>query len=131
MTNLKEKLILEEDEEKVLPDAVVSEPITVEVEEEPKPEVEDLGIASTLNNLIKKTYENIDFINSVVVTIADLCDGEKCESTLLVLNELLDDEHRHIGQLQKVVELYSNSAEKIEDGKEEAEEIINNGEVEE
>lgn len=120
--SVKNESLTEED----LPDAKLEEPITIKVEEEPKQEVEDLGISSTLNDLIQKTYENIDFINSVVVTIADLCDGEKCENTLLILNDILDDEHTHIGQLQKLSELYSDNAEKIEDGKEKAEEIINN-----
>ena len=124
MTNLKEKLILEEVD--VLPDAVLDEPITISTEEEPKEEVADLGISSTINDLIQKKYEDVNFINSIVVTIADLCEGEKCEEALVILNNLLDDEHTHIGQLQKLSELFSSNAEKVEDGKIEAEEIINN-----
>lgn len=124
MTNLKEKLILKEED--ILPPAELEEPIVVEEEPVVEPEVKDLGFATMLNDLIKRTYENIDAINSTIVTLADLCeDEEKCNQVKEVLGTILDDEHLHIGQLQKVSELFSDSVEKIEDGQEEVKEVIN------
>ena len=131
------KLKLVEDGED-LPDAVPSEPIVVsseppvETEEEtPKEEekvLESNAIASILNSLIVDEFEAVEGYNTAISTLTAE-DVEKYGDAIVILNDILNEENIHIGQLQEILKTISESASNIEDGEKEAQEVLNNEET--
>lgn len=112
---LREKLILEEPEDEVLPPALPDEPIVVstkpecEVEttlsdvEEPVEKVDDEiernAYASLLMNEISATYESIDRLNSIIATVTD----KFGEDVVSQLNSLVDGRTLEIGALHTIL----------------------------
>ena len=84
------------------------------------------GLVSVLNDLIKDEWEAVDFYNSAIVT-AQL---EGFTEIADVLYDILEEENVHIGQLQKCMEMLSTTTDKIKEGEKEAEEQLNDSEVE-
>lgn len=129
---IQEEVKVEDGED--LPDAVPSEPIVVsseppvETEEEtPKEEekvLESNAIASILNSLIVDEFEAVEGYNSAISTLTAE-DVEKYGDAIVILNDILDEENIHIGQLQEILKTISESASNIEDGEKEAQEVLN------
>lgn len=78
------------------------------------------GISTILIDAINKKWDSISNFNSIVVNLQ----AEGYDDMIDVINSILEDEHNHVGQLQKLVEILNPEAEEIEVGKEEAEETL-------
>ena len=111
--NLNESL--EEDIEDVV---ITDNSLTLE---EPTKDQINLGYSNLISSLIKSEYDAIEDYNSAISTIkAEGADEYMVE----VLKDILDEENIHVGQLQKLLQQVSESAENISKGEEEAEEQI-------
>ena len=78
------------------------------------------GISSMFMDLINQEYSLLSQYESAQVTLDDL--GEKRFDD--VLDYIKDDINIHIGMLQASIEELNPSAEKVDDGKEEADKLI-------
>ena len=76
-----------------------------------------------INDLIKDELEAIDGYTSAIATLTEYGD-EKYLKAVEIFKDIQEEENVHIGQLQEALKLFSHSAERIEDGKEEAKEVI-------
>ena len=103
----------------------ISEDVTISADEteEKTIEPEDNGISMIINNLIKDEYEAIDAYNSAITTFKDI---GKSDEAVSVLNDIVAEENIHVGQLQRLMELFDPNADKVSDGVEEASEQIEN-----
>lgn len=137
----KEEKEIDEPLDEPLPDAQPSEPIIVDTNvEEPiidepiiEPSIDkeavDNGIASMINNLIVDEFDAIEGYNSAIATVKELLPED--DSAIVVLNDILNEENVHVGQLQELLKTVSPSANEIESGKEEAQEVLEQEPVEE
>lgn len=139
MERLKEKIILEEPEK-----VEIEEPEKIEIEEPveelPQEGGADAGIASLLNSSIIDEFTTIDNYNSQIMTIKMLLEDEVLDldeetieayqDIITILTDIVDEEHIHIGQLQKALELVSPSSSFIKDGELEATEVIDGEPIE-
>lgn len=114
-----------ESEEKKLPDVVLNEPGVVSSEDEDKGQevFENSGIAGLINSLILDEFNAVDMYNSAITTLASM-ENENKDKVIAIINDILNEENIHIGQLQEVLKLVQPSAEKIEDGKDEAQDTL-------
>lgn len=98
---------------------IVDDTITDEApdKESPKNEV-DTGISNLLIDAIKDEFETIKLYNSIIEQIRI----EDREDIISILQDIVNEENVHVGQLQKALELYSPNADSIEHGSQEAEE---------
>ncbi len=78
------------------------------------------GISTILIDAINKKWDSISNFNSIIVNLQ----AEGYDDMIDVINSILEDEHNHVGQLQKLVEILNPEAEEIEVGKNEAEETL-------
>lgn len=83
------------------------------------------GITSLLFDAISKKYEFIDDLNSIKINSEE----ENFEDINPVIDSIIEDENNHIGKLQQLVDIMSNSEDTIEEGKAETIEIIDNPEI--
>lgn len=120
-----ESLKEDKEEEETLPDVVPEEPIVVSTEAESEVDevLEENAIVSLINSLLKDEFEAIDGYTSAISTLT-IEDKEKYEDAIKVLSDISLEENVHVGQLQEILKLVSSNAEAIEQGKEEAKEII-------
>ena len=81
----------------------------------------DNGIASTINSLIKDEWEAIEGYNSAIATLKQ---SNSHEDMVSVLTDIATEENKHVGQLQKLMELVSPNAGQIKVGEAEAEKQI-------
>lgn len=112
-------LTLNEDLFDDLPVALPEEPITVstEVVEEPTEGEVYNGVASMLITAINDEWETIKLYGDIIVNLT----AEGMDDIIPIIQDILDEENIHVGQLQSALELVSPSTSKIEDGEEEAE----------
>lgn len=103
----------------------VSEDVTVSTDEteEKTIEPEDNGVSMIINNLIRDEYDTIDAYNSAITTFKDIGNSDDAIS---VLNDIVAEENVHVGQLQRLMELFDPNADKVSDGVEEADKQIDN-----
>ena len=103
----------------------ISEDVSISTDEteEKTIEPENNGISMIINNLIKDEYEAIDAYNSAITTFKDI---GKSDEAISVLNDIVAEENIHVGQLQRLMELFDPNADKVSDGVEEASEQIEN-----
>lgn len=103
----------------------ISEDVSISTDEaeEKTIEPEDNGISMIINNLIKDEYEAIDGYNSAITTFKGI---GKSDEAISVLNDIVAEENIHVGQLQRLMELFDPNADKVSDGVEEADEQIDN-----
>lgn len=80
------------------------------------------GIVDILIDSINKKYDDIRDLNSLKVNL----DEENFEAMIPVIDSIVEDENNHIGKLQQLVDLLSDSENFIEEGKQETIEIIDN-----
>ena len=90
----------------------------VAVEEQPSTELICNGVANELSALIKDEWEAIEGYKNTIVNLQSIGGFDEIVS---VLEEIAGEEYVHVGQLQKLSELFSPQADKIADGQEEAE----------
>ena len=97
----------------------------------PSPETNDaMGIAATLNSLIRDEWEAIDGYNSSISTYRAMQEDGVEDSTIdfgaliKILEDIAQEEMNHVGMLQKAMETVSPNAEEIKGGEEEAEETL-------
>lgn len=95
-----------------------------EVKEEEKIEVPveaaNFGIASALNSLIQDEWQTIDAYSATICTVKEMGYTDMVNT----LEDILQEENLHVGQLQMLLQLVQPSAEKIDDGMKEAEEQV-------
>lgn len=100
------------DEEKVTP---ISEDMSEG--EKLQGDEEDTGVATVISDIINKEYE--------VVNTADALSHQIENSDVLdILEDVTNEAHEAIGKLQACLELFSPTADAIEDGAEEAEQVL-------
>lgn len=98
---------------------IVDDTITDEAPEKESPKNEvDTGISNLLIDAIKDEFETIKLYNSIIEQIRI----EGREDIISILQDIVNEENVHVGQLQKALELYSPNADSIEHGSQEAEE---------
>lgn len=78
------------------------------------------GINNLLIDAINKKWDSITDFNSIIVNLT----SEGYTDMISVIEDILEDEHKHIGQLQQLVETLSPVAAEIEVGKDEAAETL-------
>lgn len=104
---------------------IVLDPSTIEVTEDdivPSGPVtfEDSGITDLLLSLITDENEAIQGYNSFIATI----NGMGHDDFIPVINDIVNEEMNHIGMLQKLLQKVSPNASSIDQGKEEAEDLL-------
>lgn len=82
------------------------------------PALDDMGIATLLNSLIQDEWQAIQGYNDAIATLVV---EDNHEDILNVFKDIVDEEHIHIGQLQKALETIAPNAESIDKGEEEGE----------
>lgn len=98
---------------------IVDDTITDEAPEKESPKNEvDTGISNLLIDAIKDEFETIKLYNSIIEQIRI----EDRDDIISILQDIVNEENVHVGQLQKALELYSPNADSIEHGSQEAEE---------
>ena len=80
----------------------------------------ETGLADIIISSINKKWDSIRDLNSILVMLNDT----GYEEYAPVIEEILETENNHIGKLHHIVELLTPVTSNIEDGKQEAEEII-------
>ena len=112
---------------------VDGEEFTPEGEEEIKPSPETdaaMGIANTLNAMIRDEWEAIDGYNSSISTYRAMQEDKETagsidfDALIKILEDIAQEEMNHVGMLQKAMETVSPNAEEIKGGEEEAEETL-------
>lgn len=79
------------------------------------------AVADMMISAINAKYDHIRDLNSIVTTLEECGRSEYVD----IIKEMLENEHRMIGQLQEIVKEVSPEAEEVEVGKEEAEDSLN------
>ena len=102
------RLILPEDDEEVLPEVVLEEPLEVEISQEDL----DQALMSQYNNEISNIYNDIDNLNSILVSFDSLD-----EETKKTIEGIIEERYVHIGLLQSLAnDLDPKIKELIDDG---------------
>ena len=107
----------------------VEESIKVEEVESETKEDADTGIAGLLNTAIVDEWKTIDLYNSFIATFDDLAKAESLseeKKTQLsnIINDILHEELKHVGQLQTALEVVNQPIENIAKGAEEGKEQV-------
>ena len=99
----------------------------IDLDETPDaPEGEDVGISNMLNDLVIDELDAVNGYNSAIATIKDLPDVDGADDAVNVLSDIANEENMHIGEIQQLLKMFSDQAVSIDDGKKEAQEIIDN-----
>ncbi len=85
------------------------------------PAIDNMGIATLLNSLIQDEWQAIQGYNDAIATLVV---EDNHEDILNIFKDIVDEEHIHIGQLQKALETIAPNAESIGKGEEEGEEQL-------
>jgi len=85
-------------------------------------------ITSLISTLVKDEWEAIEGYNQAILTLQTIGDYDRIIGTL---NDIINEEYIHIGQLEKSIQMVVPSAENIEEGSDEAEEAAEQEELEE
>ncbi len=144
MSKLREKFILNEDEDKVevIPAAELSqEPLPLDelefhldglTNEEPVPEeVKTNAFIGMVNSAIGAEWLSIEDLNGMVATILSDKPKQGADAATEIIKQLVEEKTAHVGMLQKVLELLDeNTAELVRGGEDKAEEIVLDADVE-
>lgn len=98
---------------------LLQENLDEDVKETPNSNVNQ-GISGLLNNLIISEYDAIDQYNSAIATAQSL----GVTDIIPVLEDIVTEEHTHVGQLQAAVKLFDTAANAVQKGAEEAEDQL-------
>lgn len=83
----------------------------------------DTGVADLLMTAINGEYDTIKEYNSIIATL-NFESKPEYQRMIPILEEINNEEQRHIGQLQELLKLISPNAQSVESGKEEAREQL-------
>ena len=86
-------------------------------------ELTDTAIENLFINSINKKWDSVSDFNAVLNTLK----SEQYDEFIPVIEGILADEHNHIGQLQHILETLSANTDAIEQGEQEATEILSDG----
>lgn len=93
----------------------------IDVMQEPVPENgTEAGLSDIIISSINKKWDSVRDLSSILMMFKDT----GYEEYTPIIEEILEEENNHIGKLQHIVELLSPVTTNIDDGKQEAEEII-------
>jgi len=106
MKELKEKLILNEDDEEIIPEVEV-------VEEEPKQEEIDTGMYNIISQEIRDTLQDIENLKSIIATLK-ATDNSK-EDVVASLESIIDERTIHVGMLQTILDSFSEGTQELID----------------
>lgn len=98
----------------------VEEEIEAVVEEQPSEEEKNNGIANLLMSAISDKWAMIGRLQDVTTNLL----YQEEEDVAGLFEEIVRDEHRHIGMIQKALEQIQPAVEEIEAGQDEAEEKL-------
>lgn len=84
------------------------------------PQNENNGLVAIINNLIKDEWDTIQAYKDAIVNFA----SQNKNDLTTALEDILNEENVHVGQLETLLKSLDASAENIEQGKQEAEEQI-------
>lgn len=146
MSKLREKFILNEDEDKVevIPAAELSqEPLPLDelefhldghglTNDEPVPEeIKTNAFIGMVNSAIGAEWLSIEDLNGMVATILSDKPKQGADAAIEIIKQLVEEKTAHVGMLQKVLELLDeNTAELVRGGEDKAEEIVLDADVE-
>ena len=80
----------------------------------------EIGLADIIISSINKKWDSVRDLNSIIVNL----DAHGYSEYSTIIEEILEDENNHIGKLQYIVEQLTPVTGNIDDGKQEAEELI-------
>lgn len=83
---------------------------------------DNMAFSGILNNLITGELDTINDYNSAIATAREAGNAD----IATILSNIADEEHRHIGELQKALSLVSPQEKSIDAGKQEASELLAN-----
>ena len=81
---------------------------------------EDVGVSSLFNDLIQKEYEQLTQYDSVQITLEDKGDDRFSD----IFEYIKDDINIHIGMLQSCLEDLNGSGEQVEQGEQQADQVL-------
>ena len=119
MKELKEKLILQEDEEvdsltiagdEELPEIESQEAVTIE---EPTQEDKENGMYSMISQEMRDTLQDIENLKSIITTIKSI--DETRESVIASLESMIDERTIHVGMLQAMLEEFGDGTKELID----------------
>lgn len=84
---------------------------------------EDVGASSLFNDLIQKEYEQLTQYDSVQITLEDKGDDRFSD----IFEYIKDDINIHIGMLQSCLEDLNGSGEQVEQGEQQADQVLGEG----
>lgn len=76
--------------------------------------------SNLLTSMIKSEWDCVDLFSSILISIEDQHKNLVSD----IIENIISDHYIHIGQLEKALQLVNTNADGIEDGKEDAEDII-------
>lgn len=112
--------ILNEDLFDDLPDVIPEEPIVVGTQSEPTKQEQNNAVSAMLIDAINGEWDTIDLYNNIIVNLDGTCDAD----IIAVIQDIVDEENIHVGQLQRALAMVSPQTNKIADGEQEAEEQL-------
>lgn len=112
------KLILNEDlfddvDSFIVPEIEI-EPIKIEDTNKETPEGIDIGVSNLLINAINDEWETIASYNDIIANL------QNHEDMIPVIQDIVAEENKHVGQLQKILLQISPNVSNILQGEEEA-----------
>lgn len=114
-----EEVVNPDDTPFVITDMDIDEPVEDADKMGPEPGP-DTGLASALIAAINDEWTTIDKYNSIISTMR----YEKRDEMIPVIQDIVNEENKHVGQLQKLLETISANTELIGKGEQEAEKQI-------
>ena len=89
----------------------------------------DTGVTDLVISAINDEFEAIQFYNSLIATMrANVTSNPQYDAFIKVVEEINNEENRHVGQLQQILKELSPNAESIADGEAEGKAQIVNSE---
>lgn len=85
---------------------------------------EELNYSNIFSSLIKGEWDAIEQYNSILALLNDDKTTTDVEDAKNIISDIVKEEYIHVGQLEKLSQVYNSTANNISDGHEEATEQI-------
>ena len=85
---------------------------------------EELSYSNIFSSLIKSEWDAIEQYNSILVLLNDDKTTADVEDAKNIISDIVKEEYIHVGQLEKLSQIYNSTANNISDGHTEATEQI-------
>ena len=99
---------------------LVVKPQKITLNESADVDMVNTGLADIVISSINSKWESVRDLNSIIVNLKE----QGYDDFVPIIESVLENENNSIGQLQHIVELLSPDAENIEQGKQEAEDLL-------